>query len=129
MSTAAKIGPTCPRVFTGRLEPVRRERRLRTGREKLEENAPSPAALMLVLAHHIQRSIDAGEICDQAEAARRFGITRARLTQILDLLLLSSPIQQRILDGDDRATERILRGALRAMAWTEQTKAIPHRQD
>jgi hypothetical protein len=44
-----------------------------------------PFASMLALAHQIQGAIDRGELADQAEAARRLGLTRARLTQVIDL--------------------------------------------
>jgi ParB-like chromosome segregation protein Spo0J len=52
---------------------------------------------MLALAHKIQQAIDRGAVHNRAEVARRLGLTRARVTQLLDLTLLASDIQERIL--------------------------------
>jgi UDP-N-acetylglucosamine 2-epimerase len=77
----------------------------------------------------IQRAIDRGEIRDQAEAARKLGVTRARLTQILDLTLLAPEIQERVLEseatgGEEPASERILRTAARAAEWSKQRDLV-----
>ena len=47
---------------------------------------------MLALAHKIQQAIDGGVVRDRAEVARRLGLTRARVTQLLDLALLAPDI-------------------------------------
>jgi hypothetical protein len=77
--------------------------------------------------HTIQRAIDRGEIRDQAEAARMLGVTRARMTQVLDLTLLAPAIQEEILfmDGLKRngGDAKHLRHAARLSAWEEQ-KAV-----
>jgi len=44
-----------------------------------------------------RRQLDAAEVMNQAEIARREGITRARVTQVLRMLLLAPEIQQHIL--------------------------------
>ena len=46
---------------------------------------PSRAARMLALAHHVERLIEAGELTGYADAARGLGLTRARLTQVMNL--------------------------------------------
>ena len=88
MSAAATPGT---QVVTGELHRVRRGRGKGFSAEPPPEPTRRPArvAVTLALAHMIQRAIDRGEIRDQAEAARRLGLTRARLTQILDLTLLA----------------------------------------
>jgi hypothetical protein len=124
MSTAAASGT---RVVAGALHRVRR------GRGKGFSANPQPGpfrrparvAVTLALAHQIQRAIDRGEIRDQAEAARRLGLTRARLTQILDLTRLAPDLQEAGLlleaETDLRIlTERALRVAARAPAWSQQ---------
>src|SRR4030095_11623161 len=69
----------------------------------------------LALAHEIERRIRVGELDDLAHAARAFGLTRARVTQITNLTLLAPAIQEAILalppvtQGRDRITERTLR--------------------
>ena len=81
---------------------------------------------MLVLAHKIDGMINAGEIRDWADAARLVGVTRARMTQIGNLLLLSPSLQGAILDlsvGHNvgtRATERSLRQVARTPPWIHQ---------
>ena len=75
---------------------------------------PAKVAQMLALAHYLQGKIDRGEIRDRAELARRLGITRARVTQILDLTLLAPGIQEEVLfmeavDGKEPKSERGLR--------------------
>jgi hypothetical protein len=42
-------------------------------------------ARLLSLAHEIERRIRAGELDDLAKAARVLGLTRARVTQIVNL--------------------------------------------
>ena len=58
--------------------------------------------------------MESGKIASQAEIARREGITRARVTQVLDLLRLAPEIQEKILTLTDPlhrrpVTERMLR--------------------
>ena len=83
-------------------------------------------ARMLALAHQIDAMIRAGKIADLAEAARRLGLTRARVTQIVNLTLLAPAIQEPILDlppvtsGRDRITERTLRPIVTEPAWERQ---------
>lgn len=95
--------------------------------ERPEEPARRPAkvALELALARQTQRAIEAGEISDQAEAARLLGLTRARVSQLLDLTLLAPDIQEQVLFNDLEAgmvalSERSLRPLCRIKSWTEQ---------
>ena len=87
-------------------------------------SGPARVALMLALAHTIQRAIDRGEVRDQAEAARRLGVTPARVSQLLDLTLLAPAIQEAALGlsaaGSERVSERSLREVLRYDAWALQ---------
>lgn len=63
----------------------------------MASNPPARAAVMLALAHKIQQAIDQGRIKDQAEAARRLGFTRARITQVMRLTLMPVKEQERVL--------------------------------
>lgn len=81
--------------------------------------------LALALAHKMQAMIDVGEVADQAELARVFGFTRARVSQIMDLTLLAPDVQERVLFGEetgcrDVTTERKLRHAVRTTSWADQ---------
>jgi hypothetical protein len=71
---------------------------------------PSRIARQLALAHLVERMVDEGKIRNYAEAARRLGVTRARMSQILNLLTLPHAVQERILLGREHLSERRLRG-------------------
>jgi hypothetical protein len=58
---------------------------------------PARIARTLALAHNLQRRLDGGEFFDYADMARQLGFTRARITQIMALLLLAPGIQEEIL--------------------------------
>ena len=100
---------------------ARRSQRTSMGTEPA---APSRAARMLALAHHVERLVEAGELTGYAEAARVLGLTRARMTQVMKLLLLAPRIQERMLDPrashDVPVAERALRRVLANPAWEEQ---------
>lgn len=86
-------------------------------------------ARLLALAHHIDQKIADGEIRDWADAARRLRLTRARMTQIANLLLLAPAIQDEVLamepvvEGRDPVTERQLRPIAAEMDWQKQIHA------
>ena len=98
--------------------------------------APGPAtspegrvprvARMLALAHKIDGMIQAGELRDLAHAADTLGLTRARITQIMNLMLLAPAIQEAILElppvtnGRDPISERALRQIVAESDWTKQ---------
>ncbi len=81
---------------------------------------------LLGLAHRIDGVIRNGELNDLAEAARRLNLTRARVTQITNLLLLAPAIQEVLLDlplvtnGRDPVTERQLRPIAAEPDWNKQ---------
>ncbi len=81
---------------------------------------------LLALARRIDGMIRFGELRDWAEAARLVGVTRARMTQMANLLLLAPDIQEAILGvprfvkGSDPMTERQLREIVSEVDWSEQ---------
>ncbi len=83
-------------------------------------------ARLLALAHRIDRMIQAGELRDLAHAADTLDLTRARITQITNLLLLAPAIQEAILElppvtnGRDPVSERTLRQIVAESNWTKQ---------
>jgi hypothetical protein len=83
-------------------------------------------ARTLALSHEVERRVRAGELDDLAHAAREFGLTRARVTQIVSLTLLAPAIQEAILAmppvtaGRDPITERALRTIVAEPAWDYQ---------
>ncbi len=88
---------------------------------------PIPLAVLLAQAHHLQKELDHGGCGNRAGLARRHGLTRARLTQILNLLLLAPQIQEEILFMEstrkkDAISERRLRDIIQAEDWTQQLR-------
>ncbi|MBE2253186.1 MAG: hypothetical protein IAE78_26880 [Myxococcus sp.] len=86
---------------------------------------PAKVARMLALAHHLQRLIDEGLVADRAALARKLGLTRARVTQLLDLLLLAPHIQEAVLalqavDGVELFSEKSLRDVAHVGNWEHQ---------
>lgn len=85
---------------------------------------PAPIARRLALAHHIEAQIAAGKLSDYADAARRLGLTRARITQLCDLTLLAPDIQAAVLLGFVQPRDRHLRAVGRHALWKDQRRAF-----
>ncbi len=83
-------------------------------------------ARVLALAHKIDGMVQRGELRDLADAARTLGLTRARVTQVVSLLLLAPEIQEAVLDlplvanGRDPVSERQLRLIAAEPDWSKQ---------
>jgi hypothetical protein len=83
-------------------------------------------ARLLALAHHFQALLAQGVFGSQTELAQVAGLTRARITQIMNLLFLAPDIQEEILflprvtRGRDSVTERDLREVLKTLLWSKQ---------
>lgn len=111
-------------TLRARLEPTRADV-VRAPAPREPVRRPARVALMLALAHRIERQIGNGELTDRAEAARRLGLTRARVTQLCDLTLLAPDIQEEILlleseDGVEPRSERALRTIVAEPSWARQ---------
>lgn len=82
----------------------------------------------MALAIKLQDMIDHGEIATYAEIARLGFVTRARVTQIMNLLLLAPDIQEELLSitvksaGEVRVYERALRKVGNFVHWGAQKK-------
>lgn len=118
------------KVFTGSLHRVQRGhgKRFTTEAPPTPARRPARVAVMLALAHKIREAIASGKVRDQADVARRLGFTRARLTHLLDLILLAPDLQERVLfleavDGVESLSERELRRIAHVRAWVEQRHA------
>ncbi|WP_441288586.1 hypothetical protein ACSRUE_42715 [Sorangium sp. KYC3313] len=89
---------------------------------------PAKVARMLALTHHLQSAIDRGLVADRAAVACKLGLTRARVTQLLDLLHMAPDLQQAVLtleavDGTEPMSERALRAVAHAGSRVEQRGA------
>ena len=85
-------------------------------------------ARLIALAIRFDQLIRDGVVADQAELARLGKISRARVTQILNLLSLAPDIQAAILEmsykDQNRLTERQFRIAESTFYWTAQRQSL-----
>ncbi len=106
----------------------RGHKELRTGQPALQvgpERVPRVARL-LALAIRLAGMVRVGTVRDFAELARLGGVTRARITQIMNLVHLAPDIQEEVLflSGGQRGTGAILLAHLQPIAaeldWRRQ---------
>lgn len=80
------------------------------------------------MAFEFQRLLSSGQVRNQADLARRFDLSRARVTQVLGILRLPHPVVDYLasLFHEDRAkyNERELRRILALPTEEEQMKAF-----
>ena len=94
----------------------------------LRQTRPARVARLLAMAHDVEHRIQAGVFKDYADVARHHGVTRARVTQVMNLLLLAPDIQEELLGmmatpGREPVTERQLRAVTNTVVWSEQRVA------
>lgn len=112
----------------------------RTGHKEVRQgDAPEPPSVsdghtprisqLMALAIRFEQLIRDGVVRDQADLARLALVSRARVTQIMDLLMLAPDIQEALLflppvhKGRDPITERDVRKILTEMDWDPQRSA------
>lgn len=110
--------------------------RARAGARIVLKNGPAPTqpphgsiprvSRLVALALKVEKMIRSDEIASMADAARLGHVTRARMTQIMNLLLLAPDLQEELLflppveRGRDPITLRELGYVLRTPVWAEQ---------
>jgi len=116
--------------------------RAKAGRKKVAvgpEPEPQPAppdaiprvSRLMALAIHFDELIRKGTVRDYADLARLGGVSRARITQIMNLLNLAPEIQEKLLfmprtaSGRDTVTERVIRVVAKITPWAGQTLPAP----
>ena len=94
----------------------------------VEEGRIPRVAKLMALAIKFDQMIRDGVVADQAELARLGHVSRARMTQIMNLLNLAPDIQEAILflprvaTGEAPVEERQLRPMTAIFNWIEQRK-------
>ncbi len=84
---------------------------------------------LMALAIRFEGLLRSGQVRDFAEIARLGHVTRARVSQIMNLLHLAPDIQEEILflprveAGDDPITERHVRPIVKIIDWGDQRRA------
>ncbi len=114
--------------------------RARRGRKELRRGQAPPAppppvfgrvpriARLMALALRFQRLVESGDVRDYAELARLGHVTRARMTQIMNLLNLAPEIQEQVLflppveSGRDPVRELHLRPIAATPDWRKQRR-------
>jgi hypothetical protein len=104
-----------------------RVRRERHGRKRLKVVSESPSekipriARLMALAIQFDEMIRSGVVANQSEVARLGHVTRARVTQILDLTILAPSVQEALLYcPPSGVTERQIRPVVAVADWMEQ---------
>ncbi len=117
--------------------PLKWPARQAAGRPK-KTAAPAPPRIaritrLMALAIKFQEMIDRGEVKDYADLARLGFVTRARVTQIMNLLNLAPQIQEALLfpngnaSGRSTVSEHDVRAVTRAVVWQDQISAFDAR--
>lgn len=110
----------------------------RTRKEMRVGEAPTEApagrvprvSRLMALAIRLEQLIRDGVVADQAELARLGHVSRARLTQVMNLLCLAPDIQEQILflpatvRGRDAITEKELRTITAILDWRKQRRVF-----
>jgi hypothetical protein len=81
---------------------------------------------LMALAIKFQDMVDRGEVRDYADLARLGYVTRARVTQIMNMLLLAPEIQETLLNPEffgRQVHERHLRKIAALVAWHDQRRS------
>jgi hypothetical protein len=111
----------------------------RTGHVHMREGPAEPMPVLepgrvprlsrlMALAIRFDRLVRQGEVADYADLARLGHVTRARVTQIMNLLLLAPDIQEEILflprthGGFDPIPERRVRAITSVPDWRKQRR-------
>jgi hypothetical protein len=121
-----KNGITLKRQFRGRHKGVRQHLATSELSTLLSNRVPRISRLM-ALAIRFDHLIRDGVVADQADLSRLGHVSRARLTQIMNLLNLAPDLQEEILQLSTpthgrRLTERQLRPIVAKDSWEQQRR-------
>ena len=95
-------------------------------RERLQIAAPPRIpriTRLMALAIKLQDMVDRGEVRDYADLARLGYVSRARITQIMNLRNLAPDIQEQILVSGPTIAESALRSVVSQVPWPDQREA------
>jgi hypothetical protein len=100
-------------------------------RRRAVSKVPEPPRIpritrLMALAIKFQDMVDRGEVRDYAELALLGYVSRARLTQIMNLVLLAPKIQEELLNstGSREIRESKIRQVVRHELWQDQLEFI-----
>jgi hypothetical protein len=103
----------------------------RAGKKRIEAGAEPPptervphVARLMALAIHLDQLLREGKVKDYAEIARLGHVSRARVTQIMNLLNLAPDVQEHVLFAPADLYEALLRPIAAKVEWNSQRLAI-----
>lgn len=107
----------------------RRQESAKGGQPDQVSGAGSPVRIpritrLMALAIKFEAMVENGEVRDYADLARLGYVTRARLTQIMNLLLLAPDLQEQILFSSPNIDERRARSVVSLVEWREQRRCF-----
>ena len=102
---------------------LRRRAEPRPREKRADAHPVSRAARMLALAHYVEGLVEGSQVKGYAEAARQLGITRARMSQVMNLLNLSVLVQEELLLGTVHHSERRLRALVTNAEWVDNARS------
>ncbi len=124
-------GPTVTaKVHFGTGRRSRKELKVGKNPEPPAARVPRVAKLM-ALAIRFEGLLNDGVVANQAELAALGHVSRARVTQIMNMLNLAPDIQEALLflppveQGKDAVTERDLRAIVAVVDWEKQRRMWP----
>ncbi len=71
-------------------------------------------------AWYVERLVEEGSVMSYADAARQLGVSRARISQILNLLNLPANVQEGLLLGRIDLSERRMRRLVGTAEWRRE---------
>jgi hypothetical protein len=94
--------------------------------EEDHDSSVHPFARRMAMAIECKRLIDEGIVETAAELSRIAGVTRARMTQVLNLTLLAPDIQEMLLElnPSDKIDRHAVRRATQCLVWSEQRETL-----
>ncbi len=121
---------------THRIESTIRFDRQRKGTKKIVDRAEKPGVSgkipritrLMALAIHFDGLIQSGAVANYSELALLGNVTRARMTQVMNLLMLAPEIQEELLflprveSGRDEVCLRDVQRVAGIIAWKEQRR-------
>jgi hypothetical protein len=123
-------GIAIKRPFHLRREFRNRQRVVTGAKPKVTVGCVPRISRLMALAIRFNQLIHDGTVSDQATLARIGHVSRARLTQIMDLLNLAPDIQESLLEltpsqnGRDTISERQLRTIATQLNWSKQQQLL-----
>jgi hypothetical protein len=118
-----------PRRLEWSLHPTQEDAETEEDTPRVEPGNVPRVARLMALAIHFDGMLRRGDVPDYATVARLGHVTRARISQIMDLVYLAPDIQEEILflprthNGRDPIPEHDLRPIAGTLDWEQQRAA------